>query len=275
MKLAFFRGCQVTGALPAYGSATEAVLARLGVRLVELPFGCCGDPIRSLRHDAFLLAAARNLALADARGLSIVTPCKCCFGALKGADYALRSDAAACERVGRELAREGLAWRGDGEVLHLLGLLVDRVGTDAIAAAVTRPQQGLRVAPHYGCHALRPSNVTRFDNPHAPTIFERLVAATGAEPIAWPRRLDCCGHPLRDRNEALSLELRRVKLADAREAGADCVCTACTYCQLQLGGELPDGAAAGKGQPRAVLVTDLLAAALELPVPAASAPPFR
>ncbi|MGD9187656.1 MAG: heterodisulfide reductase-related iron-sulfur binding cluster, partial [Desulfobacteraceae bacterium] len=58
------------------------------------------------------------------------------------------------------------------------------------------PLTNLRVAAHYGCHALRPANITGFDNPLTPTIFERLIEATGASIADWPLRLDCCGHPL-------------------------------------------------------------------------------
>ena len=91
------------------------------------------------------------------------------------------------------------------------------------------------MAAHYGCHALRPSDVMQFDNPLAPTIFERLVELTGASAVDWPRRLDCCGQPLLESNEHLSLRLMQTKVADARQAGADTLCTACTYCQVQFG----------------------------------------
>ena len=264
MSFAFFGGCQVEGALPSYGERSRVVLAHLGVALVDLPFTCCGYPIRSLRRDAFLMSAARNLALAEKAGVPIVTPCKCCFGALKNAERALRGDPSLQDVVAPALASEGLRWTGQTEVHHLLRVLTDEVGLETIAAAVRAPLSDWRLAPSYGCHALRPSNVTRFDNPHAPTLFENLLETLGAEVVDWPRRLACCGHPLRDRNAPLSLSLRRAKLADAREAGADAICTACTYCHLQFGEQEADPSST---DPPALLVTDLLAAALGLADP--------
>ena len=68
----------------------------------------------------------------------------------------------------------------------------------------------------------------------SPTIFEELIAVTGAETVEWSRRLECCGHPPWEKNNELSLRLMKVKLADAGQAGAAVLCTACTYCQIQF-----------------------------------------
>ena len=234
MKLAFFPGCKIPSVLPEYGLATRAVLRRLDVELIEPEFNCCGYTQRHLHFDAFLLMAGRNLALAEARGLDILTPCKCCYGSLRHAAHFLRSHPIATV-INRQLRAEGLCWTGKIEVKHLLPLLARDLGYEAVARCVTTPHKGLRVAAHYGCHALRPSDVMQFDNPLAPTIFERLVELTGASAVDWPRRLDCCGQPLLESNEHLSLRLMQTKVADARQAGADTLCTACTYCQVQFG----------------------------------------
>ena len=117
-------------------------------------------------------------------------------------------------------------------------------GLDAIAAAVTVPQTGVNVAAHYGCHALRPSDVTRFDHPLAPTLFENLVRVTGATAVDWPRRLECCGQPVQDANPPLADRITRAKLDDAIQSGASMLVTACPYCHLrftdfQAGGSTP------------------------------------
>lgn len=234
MRYALFLGCRIPAAVPAYGLSTRAVLARLGVALVDLPFACCGYPVRGLDRDAFVFAAARNLALAGAAGLDVLTPCKCCFGSLRHAQRFLEEDEGLRQRVTESLAAEGLAPAPAVQVEHLLTVLARKVGLPAIAAAVTSPRTGLRVAAHYGCHALRPSDVTRFDHPLAPTIFEDLVRVTGATAVSWPRRLECCGEPLHDANAPLSDRLARVKLQDAREAGARVLATACPYCHLRF-----------------------------------------
>jgi heterodisulfide reductase subunit B len=120
----------------------------------------------------------------------------------------------------------------------------------------------LRVAAQYGCHALRPSDVTGIDNPMAPTLFETLIRATGATPVDWPRRLDCCGDPLHEANAALSGSMTQAKIADALESGAEAMCTACPHCHLRF-----DSTQAGAADPaiRVLLYTQLLGLAIGLP----------
>jgi heterodisulfide reductase subunit B len=242
VKFALFVGCAIPAEVPAYERSARAVLRRLGVGLVDLDFGCCGDPVRRLRLDAHLVLAARNLALAAARGLDVLTLCQCCYGSLRHAQHLLRGHPELQARCAEELAREGLALPDHAAaghaprpaVRHLLDVLARDVGLDAIAARVTAPQTELAAAAHYGCRALRPSDVVDLDNPHAPTVFERLVAVTGARSVDWPRRLDCCGAPLAEQNPELAARLRAAKLADAREAGAAALCTACPHCQTHF-----------------------------------------
>ncbi len=262
MRYALYLGCKIPSRLPAYEASTRAVLSRLGVGLVDLAFNCCGYPARSVNRDAFVFAAARNLALAESAGLDLLTPCTCCFGSLRQAIRFLGEDAELRSRVTQALAAEDLHWSGKTEVEHLLPVLARTVGVDALAAAVRVPRAGLRVAAQYGCHALRPSNVARFDNPMAPTIFETLIQATGATPVAWPRQLDCCGDPLHDANAPLSEHMTRAKIADAIESGAEVMCTACPHCHLRF-----DAIQAHSSEPaiRTLLYTQLLGLAMGLP----------
>jgi heterodisulfide reductase subunit B len=81
---------------------------------------------------------------------------------------------------------------------------------------------------------LRPSQVVGFDNPVAPSLFDQLVEATGAESIDWPMKLECCGAPLWGVNDSLSMDLTLKKLTDGKKSGADYVCAACPYCHLQF-----------------------------------------
>ncbi len=234
MKYALFLGCKIPSKVPAYEAATRAVLARLGVGLHDLPFDCCGYPVRGLDRDSSVVMAARNLALAHRAGLDVLTPCKCCFGNLRHAQRCLDEDADLRERVASALSAEGLALPTGTRVEHLLPVLGREVGLDTLSAAVVAPRAGLRVAAHYGCHALRPSVVTRFDNPMAPTLFEDLVRATGATAVDWPRRLECCGEPLHESNPTLSTRIAQGKVSDARESGADLLVTACPYCHMRF-----------------------------------------
>ena len=262
IRYALFLGCKIPSRLPAYELSTRAVLQHLGVTLVDLDFNCCGYPARDVSRNAFVLAAARNLALAERAGLNVLTPCACCFGTLRHAVTLLAEDEALRARITLALAAEGLAWSGVAEVEHVLPVLARVIGVDALAEAVREPRTGLRVAAQYGCHTLRPSNVARFDNAMAPTIFEDLIRLTGATPVDWPRKLDCCGDPLHEANAPLSERITRVKIADALASGAEVMCTACPHCHLRFDDSQADSADPSIGT---LLYTQLLGLALGLP----------
>ena len=235
MKFALFLGCNIPVRLKQYETSSRAVLRELGVKLVDIAeFNCCGYPLRNIDLKAFVLSSARNLALAEQQNLNMMTLCKCGYGTLRMADHLIREDAALRKEVNAILAGEGLKYEADIQVKHLLPVLFNDVGTEAIKEKIARPYENLKIATHYGCHALRPSNIVQFDDPAAPSLFDRLVEVTGAESVDWPAKLDCCGGPLLGTNDELSLDFTEKKLAGARSAGADYLATGCTFCQVQF-----------------------------------------
>jgi heterodisulfide reductase subunit B len=235
MKFALFLGCQIPVRLKQYETSSRAILERLGVGLVDIEeFNCCGYPLRNIEFKAFLLSSVRNLALAEKKKLDVITLCQCCYGSLKKAAFLLKENASLRKEVNAILEREGIRYEGEVEVKHLLNVLHQQVGVEAIRKKIAKTFKGLKIAAHYGCHALRPSQVVGFDDPVGPSIFDQLVEATGAESVAWPMRLECCGAPLWGINDELSMDLTLKKLNDGKESGAEYLCVACPYCHLQF-----------------------------------------
>ena len=235
MKFALFLGCTIPARLNQYESSSRAVLKKLGVGLVDIrEFNCCGYPLRNIDFKVFLLSSARNLALAEKKNLDVMALCQCCYGSLKKADFLMKENASLKKEVNTTLEKEGLKYEGRIEVKHLLSVLNKDIGTEAIKGKMSTAFKGLKIATHYGCHALRPSQVVGFDNPLAPTLFDELVEATGAESIEWQMKLECCGAPLWGVNDPLSMDLTLKKLNDGKKSGADYVCAACPYCHIQF-----------------------------------------
>lgn len=234
MRYAWFPGCKIAHHQPQYGEDAKTLCKRLGVKLEEMEFDCCGWPLRQESLTASAVSAARNLARAEQTGLPILTPCKCCYGNLSVMLLKLRQSEALQAAVRPHLESVGLPMPEDPKVVHLLTLMDERV--DALRHMACDTEKGTAVAASYGCHALRPSEATGFDDPLAPTVFERVLKALGAEPKEWPMRLECCGHFLHGKNEAMAEALRLGKLKGAAAAGAEKLITACTYCQMQFEG---------------------------------------
>jgi len=235
MEFALFLGCTIPARLNQYESSSRAVLGKLGVELFDIrEFNCCGYPLRNLSFKTFVLSSARNLALAEKENLNVMALCKCCYGSLKKVDHLMKENASLRKEINTTLEREGLKYEGGIEVRHFLSVLYHEVGIESIGEKMERTYEGLKIATHYGCHVLRPSQVVQFDDPVAPSIFDQLVEVTGAESIDWATRLECCGAPAWGVNDDLSMDLTRKKIRDGKQSGADYLCVACPYCHIQF-----------------------------------------
>lgn len=235
MKFTLFVGCNIPARVQQYELSARIVSDKLGIELVDNPeFKCCGYPVQNTDNTTSILMAARNLALAEKQGLDMMVLCKCCFGSLKKAAYQIEQDKSLQAEVNAFLAKEDLNYSGKTEIKHFLSVCYHDIGVKAIKETISAPFKNLKIATHYGCHALRPSKITQFDDPVNPVVFDELVKVTGAKSIDWPLKLECCGAPLMGINDNLSMDLSDKKLADSKRAGADYLCVACPYCQMQF-----------------------------------------
>lgn len=235
MQFTLFQGCNIPARVSQYADATEAVCKKLDIELVELDkFNCCGYPARNIDHRTFVLSAAKNLALAEMAGLDMMVMCKCCYGSLKKAECVLGEDQDLKKDINAVLAKEKLHYEGRVGIKHLLTVMYSDVGTENLKPLISKTFSGLQIAVSYGCHALRPSKITGFDDPVSPKIFDELVEITGAFSVEWSRKLDCCGAPLTGINDRLAMDMASKKIASARDAGAHYLCTACPYTHIQF-----------------------------------------
>jgi heterodisulfide reductase subunit B len=235
MEYALFLGCTIPARLNQFESSSRAVLGKLGVVLIDIrEFNCCGYPLRNLSFRAFVLSSARNLALAEKQNLNVMTLCKCCYGSLKKVDHLMKENTSLRKEINETLERERLRYEGGIEVKHFLSVLYHEVGIESIREKIERSYDGLKIATHYGCHVLRPSQVVQFDDPVAPSLFDQLVELTGAESIDWTSKLECCGAPVWGVNDDLSMDLTQKKLRDGKQSGAEYLCAACPYCHIQF-----------------------------------------
>lgn len=257
MRYALFLGCNVQARLKEYEGSAKTVLRELGVEVIEVPeFGCCGYPLEGADPRTALTLSARNLALSLKLGLDLLALCQCCYGTLKRAKAKLEADQKMRDEVNRILGREGLRYEEGVKVFHLLHVLYREIGPEGIRIRVKRPLEGLKVAPHYGCHALRPSVLMELDDPADPKVMEEILSALGAEPVPWSKRLDCCGAPLLGVDDEVSLKLMRAKVEGCLGSGVDLMCVCCPYCYLQF--DKGQARALGQTLVKPVLLTQLV-----------------
>jgi heterodisulfide reductase subunit B len=112
-------------------------------------------------------------------------------------------------------------------------VLFEEVGPEKIRESVKADLGGLKVAPHYGCHYMKPSEVfERFEDPEHPESLDELIRAVGAEPVQYPDKLRCCGGGLLAIDEKVALTLGKEKLAQVKAAGAEAMTLMCPFCSV-------------------------------------------
>ena len=58
---------------------------------------------------------------------------------------------------------------------------------------VVNPLNGLKVAPFYGCHIIRPESVNGWESSRNPHSLEDVITALGGEAIDYAGKTRCCG----------------------------------------------------------------------------------
>lgn len=231
----YFPGCSASeGGAKAYNWSTQAVSKLLDIDLIELEdWNCCGStPSSSVDELGAYCMATRNLALAEKKGLDMVTPCSACHVIFNRTNTYLNGYPRLKAKVDEALAAGGLEYRGTVRVRHLLDVLTTDIGYDAITSRVIKSLSGLKVAPYYGCQVVRPG--FGFDHPEFPQSLDKLIASLGAEPTPFPLKTRCCGGSLVISEENVALDLMHKLLDSAASHGAECLVTVCPLCQFNL-----------------------------------------
>ena len=235
MKFQYFPGCTLkTKGVRLDTCARKAALA-LGFTLEELPeWQCCGAVYPMARDEiATRLSSVRALVAAREAGEPLVTLCSACHHVIKRVNGDMKHDADIRAKVNNYLNLDE-PYAGETEVLHYLEVLRDKIGWDAVKAAVKKPLTGMKIGAYYGCLLLRPSREMCFDDPENPTILEDFIRAIGAEPVYYGLRNECCGGYTTIENRQYAQKQAQRIADNAKTAGAECLITACPLCLYNL-----------------------------------------
>jgi succinate dehydrogenase / fumarate reductase cytochrome b subunit len=246
MKYAFFPGCVLKGAASEAFMATKKVANELDIELVEIAdWTCCGaSALQDVDEITALAVNARNLAIAEHMGLPVLTVCNTCTLQLKRAKEKLDSDPKLKEKVNAILAKAGYEYKGTSEVTHLLWVLASK--PELFTGKITKPLTGIKVAPYYGCHILRPQNIMKYEDHLNPQSLEKVIKITGAEAVDFDYKLKCCGFHAFWTAEKDVMKITGQTVDCAAKASADMIVTPCPLCQMQLDMYQPEGREAAK-----------------------------
>ncbi|TFG03404.1 MAG: CoB--CoM heterodisulfide reductase subunit B [Promethearchaeota archaeon] len=239
-RYAFFLGCVAPNRYPMIESSIRAVFDHLGAEILELEgASCCPAPgvFRAFHIPTWLVIAARNLTIAEELGVDVITGCNGCYGTLRDAWYELLHEPELKKMVNGHLEKVGRKFKGSIEPKHIVQALYQDMGLEYLKGFVKHKFKDLKVAVHYGCHILKPSDKRPWGGDYEnPRFLDEIVEITGAKSIDYKDKFMCCGAggAVRTAVKEVAADFSREKLVNIRDSGADIIIDCCPFCHLQL-----------------------------------------
>ena len=239
-KYLFYPGCSLQRNARAYLDSTNAIRDDINIVLEEVQdWNCCGaTEYKSVYRVPSHALVGRNLALAAQQvdgTNTLVASCSACYLNLVKTESHMRHDALLGSQVNEALAAGDLRYEpGTLEIRHLLDIIFNDVGIEAVREKVVRPLTGLRIAPYYGCMIVRPDPDNRYGDPEYPTAMDDLMKALGADVVYFPQKTHCCSGHMTQVSPPVAYDLIHRLVSAADQYKADVMATLCPMCQLNL-----------------------------------------
>jgi heterodisulfide reductase subunit B len=230
-KYALYPGCLMPTEQYAYELSLREVFPLLDVKLVDVDgFSCCGEPLKNVNKMITLYLAARNLAIAEKQNLDLFAPCPMCHFSLSECAHILNNNDEMKEKINTMLTSEDLTYTGTQKLVHTIDLLHDVIGIEEIKKHVKNTLKDLKLATHYGCHLIRPSEIGRPVDSENPQKMESILSAIGVDCSFYPEKLDCCGAPIDANLPESALTKTGQKLQAVQDHGFQGFVDVCPWC---------------------------------------------
>ncbi len=239
-RYGFFLGCVIPNRYPMIEASIRNVFDHLSAEILDLPgASCCPAPgvFRAFHIPTWLVIAARNISIAEEIGVNPLTGCNGCYGTLRDAWYELEHEYELKKQVNEYLAKVGRTYKGHLEPKHVVQALYLDMGLDYLKDFIKLKFSDLKVAVHYGCHIVKPSDKRPWNGEYeSPRFLDEIVEITGAKSIDYKDKYMCCGAggAVRTAVKEVAADFSREKLVNMREAGVDIIVNCCPFCHLQL-----------------------------------------
>lgn len=236
---AFFLGCIMPNRYPGIEKATKYVMDKLGYILLDMErAACCPAPgvFRSFNKLDWMVAAARNLCIAEKMNADILTVCNGCFGTLQEINKHLKSNEEHKKLVNEKLKEIGdYEFKGIIEVKHVAEVLGYEVGPSDIEEFIVRKLEA-KAAVHYGCHFLKPTRIREIESSESPSIIEDFIAALGVQSLPFKEQLTCCGAGggVKAYDGTSSMTIFGEKMKNIDDVKPDFILDICPFCHLQF-----------------------------------------
>ncbi len=229
LRFSFFPGCSLKSSGHENTSSLLKFCDRVNIELTELEdWNCCGSSsAHSIDLDAALKLPMRNISLAP-EGVPLLIVCPSCLIRTKSTYLKIKKS--------RELRQEyenlwGKPFNDELEIVHFFEI-INRIRMEDYIDQPGKKFNNIKVAPYYGCMLSMPPDL-RFEKSYY-GIMEKTLARLGADIIPFEYSTRCCGTYLSVAKPQIARKVVSDIVLRAMDAGAECIVTACTMCQLNL-----------------------------------------
>lgn len=227
--MSYFPGCSLATSARENNQSLLELCHSIGVNLIEIEdWNCCGSS-SAHRIDAALAVdlAGRNLSLAPP-DRPLLIACPGCILRLREAHLHLKNDEIACYHYENKWGRP---FNAELEILHFFELL-STINLTGFFTDKAKRFSEIKLVPYYGCMLAHPPTLRYEKNYHG--LMEKTLSSLGASFIPWAYSSRCCGTFLSVARPDIVAPMVKKIISGAREAGAECIVTACAMCHLNL-----------------------------------------
>ncbi len=240
-EYSFYPGCssQEGASSSNYLVSVETMCNELDVQLNHIPdWNCCGASVGYAEGGELprLALSARNMALSEQAhpDQDIVATCAACWLATRETKDRLLEDDDLLKETNEALATAGLKVEAKQKVRHMVEVLIEDFGYDALGEKVKKPLEGIKIAGYVGCQTNRPFGIDgeSFENP---VYLDKLVDTMGAESVPdYEKKVQCCGGALAFSEPEKSQAMIKDIIEAAYDHDADMIVTPCPVCQMNV-----------------------------------------
>jgi heterodisulfide reductase subunit B2 len=238
MKIGYYPGCSLESSSKEYSKSLLAVAEKCGIIPEEIKgWSCCGaSAAHNLNHDLAIVLPARTLAIAEEQGFTeLLVPCAACYRRLAAAQYEVTTNEETHKKVESYLE---LKFSGKIKILSVIDFLQKYISPVADQYIINNLNQ--KIACYYGCLLARPKETSTLKRTEDPLEMESVLEKTGAKPINWAFKTECCGASLSVSSTTIVAKLSGKIVENAVASGAESIVVACPMCHMNLDMRRPE-----------------------------------
>lgn len=239
-QYAFYPGCssQKGASAANFVDSIALMCEKLDIQLNEIPdWNCCGASVGYGEGGELprLAVNARNLAMVEQHlpGQDMVSGCPACWLSSRETVERLKESDSLLAETNEALREAGLKLENQVRARHMVEVLIEDIGFEAMAAPVVNRLEGLKIAGYVGCQTNRPFGIAgeSFEDPQ---YLDKMVEMVGAEAVPYDQKITCCGGALAFSEPDKSQKQIRDIVESAYDHGADMIVTPCQLCQANV-----------------------------------------